>query len=233
MLLRKCVNILGVLLLCLSQLALADIDTVLPALAGGINLPDYYACLQLKNHCVAQHDTTDLESQISCIQQRYSTESVCRQTQIVEAQTGVLPELKAIHKVAAVTWFTVHYPADGIDNYYLLDSTGRLLSLASSQNPLLGQNPLYRQFMRAYPNGVLQSMVGTSVAKTPTALRTQADGSSQWVFTQLLKKNDCVACEVVGAADIVYYFNKMGQYEGVQLAYIHPIAELGHVQDHL
>ncbi len=228
----KYLKMVSIPLLFISPLALADIDAVLPSLAGGIDLPNYYACEQIKKQCVARHDARDLESQISCIQQHYGTDVVCRQTQALEAQTGVLPALNAIHTVGLVTWFSVHYSADGIDNYYLLDNTGHLLGLASSQNPLLAQNPLYVSFMRAYPSGALQSQVGTSRAKTPTAIRNQQDGSSQWVFTQLLKKQDCVACDVVGAADIAYYFDSKGQYQGLQLIFIHPISDLHHVSGH-
>ena len=198
----------------------ADIDAVIPALAGGIHLAHYRTCQQLRDQCIVAHDASAMDAQIHCLQTLYATNPVCQQTQAIEAQTGVLPEIKAIHAVSSVTWFSVHYPADGIDAYYLLDSQGRLLGLASSQNPLLAEAPLLVRLLKPYPQGALQSQA--AAVKEPVAIRTTADGSQQFVFSQYVKKQDCVACEILGIADVVYYFDEKGHYHGVQLSQIIP-----------
>lgn len=206
--------------LALAAIAHADIDTVLPNGNNGLQKSDYAACQQALEPCQTKRDA--IMANIACSQRVYASQVVCAQTQAIEAQTGVLPELKAIHAQNRVAWFSVHHSADGIDNYYMLDSSGRLLGLATSQNPLIANNPMYKTFMKAYPNGALQSMVTTKPNKTPQ-VRQQADGSVQLIFHQSVKAQDCVACQPVGVAQLMYYFDHQGRYQAVQIASITPV----------
>lgn len=209
--------------LALAAVAQADIDVMLPDWSNGFQKSDYAACQLALKPCQAKRDV--IAANITCTQQVYASQAVCAQTQAIEAQTGVLPELKAIHTQNRVDWFSVHHLADGIDNYYMLDSSGRLLGLATSQNPLIANNPMYQTFMKAYPNGALQSMVTTKPNKTPQ-VRQQADGSVQLIFNQSVKAQDCVACQPVGVAQLIYYFDHQGHYQAVQIASITPVTTL-------
>lgn len=218
----KCCSILLYFcLLTVAPLGYADIDAVLPALAGGLQMADYQACHQLQVACHDKFGAAAWQARISCTQQLYTTNAVCLQSSQIEAQTGLLPALSDIYTVNHVTWFRVHHSGDGLDNIYLLDNAGRLLGLTSSANPLIKDAPIYRRFMSAYPEGALQSQ--PSVPQLKPVVRTQADGSTQWLFSQWLKKIDCVACERVGQAEVVYYFDPAGRYTGVQIASITPV----------
>lgn len=213
-------------LCCLTQVALADIDVTSSVLANGIDTKNFNVCAQALKQCIAdtraKDDTNDFQTQMTCSQNLYHTNPSCVQTEQIESLAGIVPLAKNIHREGTVTWFFVTYPADGIDAYYLLDSAGRLLGLASSQNPLLGQSPNYLQFMKPYPDGALQSRVVSERKETPTLIRRQADGARQFVFSQYVQKVDCIACAKAGTADVVYYFDKAGHYQGVQLAALHP-----------
>lgn len=203
--------------------ALADTDVQLPALAQGLDNQSFTACQSLQETCVKQYSSAQMPERIACVRKALTTQAVCQQSLQLEEYTGVLPTDDQIHHQGRVTWFSVFYPADGQTGYFLLDSTGRLLSLASSQNSLIRQSALYQQSMQPYPNGALQSLVTTSPADTPSAIRTQQDGAVQLVFNQWLKKMDCVACENLAQAEVAYYFDAQGRYVSVQLAAIKPL----------
>lgn len=205
-----------------SALAHADIDATLPDWSGGFQPKDYAACQQALKPC--QADRFAVTANIACRQHVYATQAFCHQMQAIEAQTGVLPDVNAIHAQGQVTWFSVHHLADGLDNDYMLDSGGRLLGLATSQNTLIAKNPIYQAFMQPYPDGALQSQVTTSASQTPQ-VRTQSDGSLQLLFSQSLKSQDCVACQPVGVAQLVYYFDDKGRYQAVQIASIDPVTK--------
>lgn len=200
----------------LARIAQADIDTLLPD-GQSFQKKAYVACHQALKPC--QGDREAYVANIACTKQVYAKQPLCRQAQAIESQTGGLPDVDAIHTQGQVTWFSVHYLADGGTNYFMLDSTGRLLSLATSQTPLIAQSPLYQNFMKPYPQGALQSDVTTKLSDTPQ-VRQQSDGSLQLIFKQIVKSQDCRACQPVGVAQLVYYFDAQGRYQAVQLVSI-------------
>ena len=66
----------------------------------------------------------------------------------------------------------------------------------------------------------------TNAANTPSASKILADGSVLLTFSQMVKKDDCVACEKVANAEVVYTFDKAGVYQRVQLVKLTPVAAL-------
>jgi len=97
--------------------------------------------------------------------------------------------------------------ADGSDGWAIVGRSGVMVPLWLP--PAIDHDHAYRAFVRGHP-GV--SLWSDALAWPPSA---SATGGAQLVFVFSLKV--CHACARLGAATVVYSFNRDGRYQGVRL----------------
>ena len=102
---------------------------------------------------------------------------------------------------AAMMW------ADGADGWAIVGKSGELVPLWVP--PAVDDDPAYREFLRQHPDVLLWSdAIGWPRAAS-------AAGGEQLAFEFSLKV--CHACAKLGAATVVYDFDRDGRYQGARL----------------
>jgi hypothetical protein len=179
-----------------------------PAFMGGLNLPTIKYCEDhYQKLCPIRQTKNTIEAttlQWSCIKMKMAKDKSCAQAKQIRKMYG-MPATN-FRQYGPVSVFYTTTLADGIDQYYMVDSAGKVISLTTHLD--LSTNKTYLILRKKYPDiGQTQFLYWTKINEN--------------LFP---RSHTCVACAKVGILDVAYEFNPKGIYLKSALVKITPMS---------
>ncbi len=170
-------------------------------LKNGFSMNDYNQCRALMNKCPASGALPD----ISCVDKVAAENKVCSQLhQLAQVTNGVL-DLIVIEKNDQLLLVDQHFPADGQQHYYII----------SPKHCIVDTQIDPRDLSQALKNKY-QKMELMLVNWEKPVLQTHNDGS-QTINSKLKVTDTCLACKIVGYAQLKFDFDKKGVLTKISL----------------
>ncbi|MCD6055351.1 MAG: hypothetical protein K0R12_313 [Gammaproteobacteria bacterium] len=186
-----------------------------PVLAGGINPANFQACISLlTSRCMrTNRDLPYPIYPLDCLN-KYFVQPVCVQTVPLYQFTGLLPT--EIKRYGTIDLFSVTRYADGINNTYMIDNSGRIIPLTDAFDlrslknsaALLAQSP---------------TAIASSISTGTPVYLILPDGSQHLIFLQQILLDGTYASRTDSwQVQVDYAFSTAGDYKAAQpLALVH------------
>ncbi len=157
-----------------------------------------------------------------CIDKKINQDKFCAQASLINQLAYYPLPSTEIKKYGPIAVFYTTSIADAQQSYYMVDTKGRLISLATDFD--LSANKNYLRLKKKYPNIALTTSpywikVNENLFPKSHIL---SNKKQQLIFKQALKDSDCVACPMIGRADIAYEFDQKGVYLRSKLLTVTP-----------
>jgi hypothetical protein len=194
----------------------AEKPVVVPGLVGGVSSADVFGShgfFGAARTCFKQYPFSEFQAgadarQKDCLAD-YMKRGGATPRAIAFMRAAPVPAAIAAvrnYRAAAVVYARMMW-ADGSDGWAIVGRTGVMVPLWLP--PAVDRDPAYRAFVRGHPGVSLWS----DALAWPSAA--SAGGGAQLAFAFSLKV--CHACARLGAATVVYSFNRDGRYQGARL----------------
>lgn len=170
-------------------------------LKNGLNMASYESCVAKINSCPKNGPYLDG----SCAQQTAEKEATCKELNQLAEQMSASPELVHVKNVAGFSVIDMSFPADNGHQYAILSPKGCFIDtvidprdMSETVQSEFAKNDFYLE------------------AKDAPHYLAKEDGSKQFTI-DILAKNQCRACEVIGTATFAFNFSKNGTWSKTEL----------------